>query len=122
MPPFKGPGQWRSQAERPDDNVFTLMADMARRLADLGQPEAEALVHKAEKQAQGGDNAAASATLLEAAAALGSRSPAYADGLRGISGKLPPAAPGGPEAHDEGIPGMAPLGVVRVWELQDYLS
>jgi hypothetical protein len=108
MPEFKGPGQWRSQAERPDDNVFMQMADMARRLADLGQPEAEALVHKAEKQAAAGDNAAASATLLEAASALGARSPAYADGLRGISGKLPAAAPRGPEADGESIPGMAP--------------
>jgi hypothetical protein len=108
MPAFKGPGQWRSQAERPDDNVFAMLADMARRLADLGQPEAEALVHKAEKQAAAGDGSAAAATLLEAAAALGARSPAYADGLRSISGKLPPSAPGSPEADGESIPGMAP--------------
>ena len=108
MTKFKGPGQWRSQAERPDDNVFMQMADVARRLADLGQPEAEALVHKAEKQAQSGDTASASATLLEAAAALGARNPAYADGLRQISGQLPPSAPGGPEASGESIPGLAP--------------
>ena len=108
MSAFMGPGQRRSQAERPDDDVFMRLADMARRLADLGHPEAEALVRTAERQAQSGDNDAASATLLEAAAALGSRSPAYADGLRGISGKLPPAAPGGPEADGESIPGMAP--------------
>jgi hypothetical protein len=71
MPASRGPGQRRSQVERPDDNVFGMLADMARRLADLGQPEAEALVRKAEKQAAAGDNAGASATLLEATAALG---------------------------------------------------
>jgi hypothetical protein len=71
MPASRGPGQRRSQAGRPDDDVFVQLADMARRLADLGQPEAEDLVHKAEKQAAAGDNAGASATLLEAAASLG---------------------------------------------------
>jgi hypothetical protein len=74
MPAFRGPGQRRSQAERPEGDVFAMLADMTRRLADLGQPEAEALVRKAEQQAQAGDSAAASATLLEAAASL---SPPY---------------------------------------------
>jgi hypothetical protein len=77
MPAFRGPGQRRSQAERPEGDVFAMLADMTRRLADLGQPEAEALVRKAEQQAQAGDSAAASATLLEAAASLSLPSPPY---------------------------------------------
>ena len=69
MPAFRGPGQRRSQAERPEGDVFAMLADMTRRLADL--------VRKAEQQAQAGDSAAASATLLEAAASLSPPSPPY---------------------------------------------
>lgn len=88
---FKGPGHWRSQAEKArglDGNVFAELAEMHRRLVDKGLTEVAARVAEAQEKARDGFTDAASDILREAAAAaLAAEQPAHAhaQGLREIA-------------------------------------
>jgi len=94
---FKGPGQWRSQAEdaRPG-TVFAELADAARRLQDKGLGDAQQAVHRAEAALQAEDQETGAAELRAAARLCQVKAPAYAAGLRDIADRLSAGAPAQP--------------------------
>lgn len=91
---FRGPGHWRSQAEdaRPD-SVFADLADIARRFQDLGLPDAQQAVHRAEAALQGENHADGAAELRAAARLSQAKAPAYAAGLRELADEVTAGAP-----------------------------
>jgi hypothetical protein len=100
MPPtgrtnFRGPGQWRSQADgaqRPP-TIFAELAEAARLLSDNKQGPAQQQVHAAEQALKNGDFEAAAAKLRAASRALRSSLPGLAAGLREIAGRVEASAP-----------------------------
>lgn len=115
---FKGPGQWRSQAEsaRQPDNIFAQLAEAATMLADRGLPEAQQLVHRAEEALQANQNNQGVQFLLAAARSCQQGAPGYALGLRTLAERIPPdpqepgtkTPPEKPEnaPGDEGMPAL----------------
>ena len=105
---YKGPGQWRSQADgaqHQDGNFFAQLADMIRRLADLGVDTSG--LQEAGRLAKAGRTDQASDKLRAAARELGQRGASYAVGLRDMADRLP--HPGDdPAGKDEDIPGVSP--------------
>jgi hypothetical protein len=97
MESFKGPGHWRSQADkaRQQPGVFGMLAELARTLADRHQLEAEAHVHEAEKALKDDDIDTAAMELRAAARACGPNCKAEAQGLSSIADELPETSPGG---------------------------
>jgi hypothetical protein len=105
---FKGPGHWRSQAEKArglDGNVFAELAEMHRRLTDKGMTEVAAEVARAMDKAKDGFVDDASDILRQAAQKL-TEAPAHAHGLREIAERTASARPGTTTYADEGeLPG-----------------
>lgn len=105
---FKGPGQWRSQADgaqHGDGNIFAQLADMMRRLSDLGVDVSG--VQEAARLAKAGLNDKAADQLRAVARELGQRAPSYAVGLHDMADRLP--RPGDdPAMRDEEIPEVQP--------------
>lgn len=105
---YKGPGQWRSQADgaqHADGNFFVQLADMIRRLADLGVDTSG--LQEAGRLAKAGRTDQAVEKLLAAARELGKLAPAYQVGLRDMAERLP--RPGDdPAGKDQDIPEVSP--------------
>lgn len=105
---FKGPGHWRSQAEKArglDGNVFAELAEMHRRLTDKGMAEVAAEVARAVEKAKAGFVDDAADVLRQAAAKL-TEAPAHADGMRALAERAASARPGTTTYADEGeLPG-----------------
>jgi hypothetical protein len=109
---FRGPGQWRSQAESArglDGNVFSQLDEMARRLHDLGLDEPEEQVRKAAALARE-DPDKASEMLAATARLLGTIAPPYGQGLSEIARGLPQHREQGTGqvSDDDGIPDLDP--------------
>ena len=105
---FKGPGQWRSQADgaqHGDGNVFAQLADMLRRLSDRGVDTSG--LQEAIRLAKAGLNDRAADKLRAVAAELGRQAPSYEVGLRDIADRLPRAGDE-PAGKDPDIPGVEP--------------
>jgi hypothetical protein len=105
---FRGPGQWRSQAEdarHADGGVFAQLADMIRLMSDAGLDASP--VVEAARVAKTGDTERAAQLLRKAARDVGAERPGYALGLTGLADQLP--LPGKePASGDDEIPGIAP--------------
>jgi hypothetical protein len=105
---FRGPGQWRSQAEdarHADGGVFAQLADMIRLMSDAGLDASP--VVEAARVAKTGDTERASQLLRKAARDVGAERPGYALGLTGLADQLP--LPGKESASgDDEIPGVTP--------------
>lgn len=105
---FKGPGQWRSQADgaqHGDGNFFAQLADMVRRLSDLGMDTSG--LQEAGRLARAGRTDKAADQLRAAAHELGQRAPSFQVGLRDMADRLP--HPGDdPAGRDDEIPGLDP--------------
>ena len=105
---FKGPGQWRSQADgaqHGDGNIFAQLADMLRRLADRGVDTSG--LQEAIRLAKAGLNDRAADQLRAVARELGRSAPAYAVGLTDMAARLPRAGDE-PAGRDQDIPEVSP--------------
>jgi hypothetical protein len=105
---FKGPGQWRSQADgaqHGDGNIFAQLADMLRRLTDRGIDTSG--LQEAIRLAKAGLTDKAAGQLRAVAAELGRQAPSYAVGLRDMADSLPRAGDE-PAGRDQDIPEVSP--------------
>lgn len=105
---YKGPGQWRSQADgaqHGDGNLFAQLADVERRLADRGVDVSG--VQEAARLAKAGRTDEAAEQLRRVARELGRRAPQYAVGLTDMADRLPRAWDD-PARRDEEIPEVSP--------------
>jgi hypothetical protein len=106
--PFRGPGEWRSQADgaqHGDGNVFAQLADMMRRMADRGLDTSG--LQEAVRMARAGLNDRAAEQLRAVARELSQRAPSYGVGLNDMADRLP--RPGDdPAGRDAEIPEVQP--------------
>lgn len=106
--PFKGPGQWRSQADGAQHgggNIFAQLADMLRRLSDRGVDTSG--LQEAIRLARAGLNDKAAEKLRAVARELGQAAPSYAVGLTDMADRLPRAGDD-PAPKDQDIPEVSP--------------
>jgi hypothetical protein len=89
---FRGPGEWRSQAEGAQlpDNPFAHLHEHYRRLVDKGEHAAAAHVRDAQELMRAGETDEAAESLHQAAGKLSPSSAAHAEGLRALAEDLEP--------------------------------
>jgi hypothetical protein len=89
---FRGPGEWRSQAEGAQlpENPFASLHEHYRRLTDKGEHAAASHVREAQELMRSGETDAAAESLHQAAAKTSPSSAAHAEGLRLLAEELEP--------------------------------